>query len=395
VQVPANSTLRFTIYGHAWSTFCIEKDGGLDCNARDSFYGDPNPIPMKVGIDPTGGTQWSSGSIVWSEAKSVYDNWDLFQVEATAQGEFVTVFVYSSPLYPAPVVNVYWDDAALVVTAGGDSQPEEEQPPDTSANNPPAASSGGGGGIGAIPTQAPREDGSQWHVVQSGETLGGIAVAYGITAQDIRDLNSLTSDVVWVGQELLIKPAGSNEPEPQPIEEEAAVEEEQPPAVAEEPQTEQLGAICVLMFEDQNQNGLREEEEGLLANGTMNLSGVMSDSYTSDGVSEPHCFSELASGDYLASAIPPEGYQLTGLAELPVTITGGGQIALNFGAVGGGEATTDEEAEPTEEEAASTSSDGSPIRTILVVAGIVVVALLAVGGGLAAYFLIQKRKATI
>lgn len=392
VQVPANSTVRFTIYGHAWSTFCVEQDGGLDCDARNSFHGDPNPCPMKVGIDPTGGTQWSSGSIVWSEEKVVYDNWDLFQIDATAQGEFVTVFVYSAPLYAAPVVNVYWDDAALVVTAGGDPQPEEEQPTDTPPTDNSSSTSSGGGGISSIPTQAPRDDGSQWHVVQSGETLGGIAVAYGVTAQTIRDLNTLTSDVVWVGQELLIKPAGAEEPETQPIEEEP---EEEQPAVAEEPQAEQSGAICMLLFEDVNQNGLRDAEEGLLANGTMGLSGVMSDSYTTDGVSEPHCFSELASGDYVASAIPPEGYRLTGLAELPVTITGGGQIALNFGAVAGGEATTDDAAESAEEEAASSPSNGSPVRTILIVAGIVVVVLLAIGGGLAAYFLIYKRKATI
>jgi hypothetical protein len=342
---------------------------------------------MKIGIDPTGGTNWSSGSIVWSADKSVYDNWDLFQVEATAQGDFVTVFVYSSPLYPAPVVNVYWDDAALVVISGGDPPPEEEPSDPPPADNPPAST---GGGIGSIATQPPRDDGSQWHVVQSGETLGGIAVAYNTTAQNIRDLNSLTSDVVWVGQELLIKPAGESEPEPQPDE---AVEEEQPPAVAEEP-VEQLGAICMLLFEDLNQNGLRDPEEALLANGTMNLSGVMSDSYTTDGISEPHCFSELESGDYVASAIPPMGYRLTGLAELPVTITGGGQIALNFGAVSGEETTTGD-AETLEEETASRSSNGSPARTILIIAGIVVVVALAVGGGLAAYFLIYKRKATI
>ncbi len=397
VQVPANSTVRYTIYGHAWSSFCVALDGGLDCDARNSFHGEVNPIFMKVGIDPTGGTQWSSGSIVWSESKSVYDNWDLFQVDATAQGEFVTVFVYSSPLYPAPVVNVYWDDAALVVTSGGDSQPEENQSTDTSnTDNSNSGSTNTGGGIGAIATQAPREDGSQWHVVQSGETLGGIAFAYGVTAQNIRDLNALTSDIVRVGQELLIKPAGSEQPEPQPTEEEV-VEEEAPPAAAEEPPAEEqsAGAICVLLFEDANLNGLRDEEETLIANGTMNLSGVMSDSYTTDGVSEPHCFSNLDSGDYVTSATPPEGYHLTGLAELPVTITGGGQIELNFGVVPSEETAPGEAAKPAEEEADTAPTDGSPLRTFLIIAGIVVVVALAVGGGLAAYFLIYKRKATI
>lgn len=387
VHVPPNALLRFTIYGHAWAGFCKSTESGIDCgDNHDSFYGDgANPTTMRIGIDPTGGTDWTSESIIWSQDYAFYDHYQQLLVEAQAEGEFVTVYTYTTFLYPAVINNVYWDDAALTAVGEG-TAPTPTAEPQSAEDNTYTNTSGSG--LGSITTQAPREDGSQWHTVQPGETLGGIAVAYGTRSQNIRELNALNSDVVRVGQELLIKPAEQPEPPATPVVDPV---EEQPTATAEVQPEEQLGAICMLLFEDVNQNGLRDPDEMPLANGTMNLSGVISDSYITDGVSEPHCFSELASGDYVASVIPPTGYHLTMTADLPVTITGGGQVALNFGAVDGEEAAIDA-AESVEEEAASPPSNNPPVRMILIIAGIGVV-MLAIGGGLTAYFLIYKRKA--
>ncbi len=50
------------------------------------------------------------------------------------------------------------------------------------------------------PTPTPRI-----HVVQSGETLSGIAAAYGVTTQDLIDANDISNpSLVVVGQELKI-----------------------------------------------------------------------------------------------------------------------------------------------------------------------------------------------
>jgi hypothetical protein len=122
VRVPANASLRFTIYGHAWATFCKPLDGGgSDCgDSHDSTYGlGVNPPTMKVGIDPTGGTFWASPNIVWSQDYRIYDHYEQLLVDARAQGEYVTVFTYTTFMWPAAVNNVYWDDAALVANNGG------------------------------------------------------------------------------------------------------------------------------------------------------------------------------------------------------------------------------------------------------------------------------------
>jgi hypothetical protein len=124
VRVPANASLRFTIYGHAWATFCQPlRDGGSDCgDSHDSYYGlGVNPPTMKIGIDPTGGTHWASPTIMWSQDYRIYDHYEQLVVDAQAQGEYVTVFTYTTFMWPAAVNNVYWDDAALTVNNGGDS----------------------------------------------------------------------------------------------------------------------------------------------------------------------------------------------------------------------------------------------------------------------------------
>ena len=82
-----------------------------------------------------------------------------------------------------------------------------------------------------------------------------------------------------------------------------------------------MGEICLLMFEDANQDGLRDSAEGLLSGGMLNITGVVSDSYMTDGASEPHCFGDLDSGDYEVTVEAPEGYALTGLSQVPVTLS--------------------------------------------------------------------------
>jgi hypothetical protein len=397
VEVPANSQLRFTIFGHAWSTFCKETEGGdLDCDARNSYYGNVNPIAMKVGIDPAGGTDPFGGAVVWSPERGVYDNFDQFAVEATAQGDRVTVFVYSNPEWPAPVINVYWDDASLIaIGEGSGSPPPGDDTPE--ATSPPAGGGApAGGGIGSIPTQAVQPDGSLVHVVQAGETLGGIAVAYGVEVQTIRDLNSLTTDVIQVGQRLVIKTAseaGAATPvptagTPEPTEEATEEPEATPTPIESAEVTDEAGAICLTLFEDSDSDALRGADENLLASGVLSIAGPLSDSHTTDGLNEPHCFSELPAGDYMVTISPPSGYHLTGLAEVPVTLSGSGEIYLSFGAA------PDTGAEAGEAGAEEPVA-ASPVRTILTVVGIGAGVVLLVGIGAVVFMAIRRRRAAV
>ncbi len=86
--------------------------------------------------------------------------------------------------------------------------------------NPPAApalSTSTPGGPTAIPvylvqTATPMPDGSIVHTVLSGQTLIDIAKAYGVLVVEIKDLNYLTSDDIYVGDKLLIQRAGTPAP---------------------------------------------------------------------------------------------------------------------------------------------------------------------------------------
>jgi len=55
-------------------------------------------------------------------------------------------------------------------------------------------------------TSTPNQDGVIVHVVRPGETLWGIAQSYGVTIDDIRNLNLMAPDasIIYIGQELLI-----------------------------------------------------------------------------------------------------------------------------------------------------------------------------------------------
>lgn len=57
--------------------------------------------------------------------------------------------------------------------------------------------------------QAARADGSLVHVVRAGDTLHGIAFAYGVALQDIRERDQLQSGGYWIfpGQEIIIRAA--------------------------------------------------------------------------------------------------------------------------------------------------------------------------------------------
>jgi LysM repeat protein len=74
-------------------------------------------------------------------------------------------------------------------------------------------------GATAVPTrpvafvatrQAPQADGSIVHVVQPGDTISGISIAYDVSIADILELNNLTRTTalrLQVGQRLLIQDA--------------------------------------------------------------------------------------------------------------------------------------------------------------------------------------------
>ncbi|MBN1887633.1 MAG: hypothetical protein JW850_06570 [Thermoflexales bacterium] len=112
-NVAPGTMLELSAWMQAW--MCYDPDatgvckGGLVSNA-------PSEMHLKIGLDPTGGTDPFSTNIMWSEEKWAFDQWVQYSVQSTALSDTVTVFTHSRPEWDWARINndVYVDDAKLV-----------------------------------------------------------------------------------------------------------------------------------------------------------------------------------------------------------------------------------------------------------------------------------------
>ncbi|MGF2055632.1 LysM peptidoglycan-binding domain-containing protein [Vagococcus fluvialis] len=80
---------------------------------------------------------------------------------------------------------------SLIVSSNGSSNNQTEKP--TTPTNPTTPNTN-----------------SQKHTVKSGDTLSGIAWKYGVTVAQLKQWNNLKSDIIYVGQTLIVKGGSSN-----------------------------------------------------------------------------------------------------------------------------------------------------------------------------------------
>ena len=94
------------------------------------------------------------------------------------------------------------------------------------------------------------------------------------------------------------------------------------------------GQICVVAFNDQNGNGVREADEPLLAGISFTLvdNAVVKDSYQSDGVSESYCFGSLAAGGYTVQARGAGSLEVTTAGQWAISLANGAQYDVDYGA---------------------------------------------------------------
>ncbi len=161
---------------------------------------------MRVGIDPNGGTNPYDSDVVWSANAMPHDRWENITVSATATGPQVTLFLFTTQAWPAELNSSYWDASSLsiggaggVATGGNPAQPAATPIPTA----PPVAS--------FVNRQPPQADGSIIHTVQPGDTLDAIAFAYGVTRQELLDMNPELGNgrFLLVGQQIMVQPPGS------------------------------------------------------------------------------------------------------------------------------------------------------------------------------------------
>ena len=92
--------------------------------------------------------------------------------------------------------------------------------------------------------------------------------------------------------------------------------------------------LCVRAFNDANADGVMNSAEDLLKDTLFTISnetGKVVVAYTSDGQSEPHCFTRLSPGSYLISIEPAAGAQPTSDERWSVTLDQGTTATVNFG----------------------------------------------------------------
>lgn len=69
--------------------------------------------------------------------------------------------------------------------------------------------------VAPVKKAKPEEDGSVVHVVEKGQAVWSIAMAYGVSEQDIINLNNLPAEpVIQIGQKLIVKPPYTPTPTP-------------------------------------------------------------------------------------------------------------------------------------------------------------------------------------
>jgi LysM repeat protein len=310
-KVRPGMALRFSIYMHAWSATKLH---GLQPNPHFSFG--QTGMHMKIGIDPTGGTDPWSKDVVWSTERDVYDKFERYEVQAVARSNKVTVFTYSRPENPMQHNDVYLDDAELVAVGGGVSVPVTVNPAPAmvAVESKPAAANGG----------------RISHIVKAGDTLFALALQYGVPVDQIMALNGLEPDSrIALGRELII-----------------ALPEAKPPAPAQ-PVTGNpfsstgspgsgRGAICLQPFVDNDANGLLLSGEVPLAVAglqvkILNAQDEVVAEQTLDAGGGETCFADLPATTYRVLAALPIGYLPTQQSRWSISLPSDAIVAVPFG----------------------------------------------------------------
>lgn len=353
--IQPGTAVRASAFGRIWSCDS-DAEAAIDgCIGGDGSVGDQlnTGATFRVGIDPTGANDPNSANIVWSSPTNPYQGFQQMVVDATASAGSVTIVLNASMQIPVRHQHVFWDTASL--TAGGSGGTSGGQ--SAAAPAPPAIAA-------EVQPQAPEADGSIIHVVRSGDTLAGIAVAYNVTIPELLALNNMTADqarLIYPGQELIVREpqesAAASSSEEQASGEEGSGTEAPPVETGEKPieeydpapvvqadvpmlrlaDTASVGEICVTLFEDTNPNRLRESGEALLAGGEIVVSqgGGVVGNHTTDGASEPYCFGDLTPGAYDVLVTAPTGYGVTTASAYDVRLSAGQTVQAVFGAAPG------------------------------------------------------------
>jgi len=329
--------LQFSANTQAFN--CSNDKGCFGPFGRVGYSYEPGDNNLRVGIDPTGGTNPFSTNIVWSAPANPLDAFTLQSVEAVAQSDKVTVFVWSAPQYAQKHLETFVDNASLVATGQG-------AVPVTPTGAPTPASGT------AVPD-------AKTYAVVAGDSLSAIAQRYGLTLDQLLALNpTLTRDsVIDIGQVINIAgtpptpgaatPVPSATPQPSPTLAPTVTPTPEvtvsvttttpitPTAPTLTPAAVALSSgLCLQAFDDLNNNLVRDSNEALVAGVAFKVTSVdgkTSVDYTTDGKQEPHCFTTLPDGRYAVNTQLPASRLATTDSAWQMSLLAGTNVNIMLG----------------------------------------------------------------
>ena len=182
-----------------------------------------------------------------------------------------------------------------------------------------------------FPTPTPGPDGRIIYIVQANDSWWRIAAVFNIDLDQLLEVNAATRDTVLVeGKEILLGFGGPSEviptlgpsPTPAPLR----------PTPTSQPGS---GSLCVLVYNDQNGDSIRQEEEASIPEAAISITDrsdqVSQTENTVEGL-DPTCFADLPEGEYNISVAVPDGFNPTTLLNYALTIDPGAETYLDFGA---------------------------------------------------------------
>ena len=230
-------------------------------------------------------------------------------------------------------------------------------------------------------TPTPNSDGQILYTVEEGDNCTRIYILTGVSIDELIALNGLDDDCSIVPSQQLIlgtvAPATATPEGPTPT----------PTQALPTPTPfEGNGMVCVVLYDDQNGNMMRDETEFYLAGGVVSINnrlGTYSETIDTVGgdpalyeeLEDLACFENVPEGEYNISMGIPEGYNATTSMNYAMTVSAGDTIVIDFGAQPGSQLND-----------ADTGSGGGRSPLLLVIG----LFLLAGGAGLA-FFFIRSR----
>lgn len=185
------------------------------------------------------------------------------------------------------------------------------------------------------PTATPNTEGIIYVEVFPNDSLSSVAVRGGITLAQLLELNGLTqTSLIHPGDQLIVgfaAPPATDTPEP--ITPTSTVTRP-PPTATHTPLPPPRTALCLIAFDDANQNGVYEANEAVKTAVAFTIfnENAVAGNLISDGLSESHCL-DLEPGTYQVTRSTRPGETLTTEGNGIVVLGRGDVVQLAFGSI--------------------------------------------------------------